>query len=115
MAAEGTRAVVAAVETVTMVPADNSGNCGGRQWRRQVETEAAAGADNNQPESGSNRGGRNSDRGSNGDGGRGGSRDGGDGGADSACGGANSSREGGRCGGRCGGRRYHVDTNIGFP
>ncbi len=59
MAAEGTRAVVAAVATVANALADNSGNGGSRQRQRQVETEALAGADNNQPESGSDSGGRN--------------------------------------------------------
>ncbi len=61
MAVEGTNAVVAVATTVAMAPADNSGNSGGRQWRRQAETEAAAGADNNQPESSSNSSGRNGD------------------------------------------------------
>ncbi len=52
MAAEGTGAAIVAAATVAMTPTDNSGNNrGGQQWR-QVETEAALGADNNQPESG---------------------------------------------------------------
>jgi len=67
-----------------MAPADSSGgNGGGRQERcRQVETEAAAGVDNNQPESRSDISG-NGDRGGGGDGGDGdgGSRESGGGGS----------------------------------
>ncbi len=55
MAVEGTKAAVAAAATVAMAPADKCGNNGGSQW--QAETEAVVGADNNQPESGSNSGG----------------------------------------------------------
>ena len=76
---EGTGAAVAVVATLSMAPADSSGgNSGGRQeWRRQAETEAVAGADNNQPESRSDSS-EYSDRGGGGDGGDrdGGSRDG---------------------------------------
>ncbi len=60
--ADGTRAAVAAAVSVAMAPVDNNGSCGGRQWQRLAETEVAAGADNNQPESGSNNGGGNDNR-----------------------------------------------------
>ncbi len=62
MVVEGTGAAVTAAAIVAMAPADNSGNNRGRQWRRQTETEAVAGADNNQPESGSDSSGRNGNR-----------------------------------------------------
>jgi hypothetical protein len=45
----------------TLAQADNSSNGGGKQQQWQAKTEAAAGADNNQSESGSDRGSRNSD------------------------------------------------------
>jgi hypothetical protein len=102
--AERIGAVVAATAAVAMAPADNSGNGECRQWRWQVQTEAAAGAYNNQPESGSNSGGGNGDRGGDGDGGSGGSSNGSDGGTDSGLGGAYSGRGGGRC--SC--RRIHL-------
>jgi hypothetical protein len=103
---EGTGAAVVAATTVTMVPADNSGNGGDRQWRQQAETEAAVGADNNQPKSGSNISGRNSHCGSNIDSGSGGSSDSSNGGANSSQGGTNSGQGGGRCSGSGGGMRY---------
>ncbi len=55
-----------------LLMADKNAKGGGRQRWQQVETEAAAGADNNQPESGSDSSGRNGDCGGNGDGGNGG-------------------------------------------
>jgi hypothetical protein len=91
-----------------MVPADSSGNGGGRQRWQQAETKAVARADNNQPESGSNSSGGNGD--CHGDGGSGGSSNGGNGCANSGLGGTNS----GQGGGRCSRRRFHVDTNIKF-
>jgi hypothetical protein len=70
-----------------MAPVDNSSNGRGRQQRRQGETEAAAGSDNNQPERGSDSSSGNGDCGSDGDKGSGSSSNSGDGGANSGQGG----------------------------
>ncbi len=69
MAVEGTEAAVAVAATVAVAPADSSSSGRGRQWQRQAKTEAAVGADNNQPEIGSNSGSRNDNCGGNKDGG----------------------------------------------
>jgi len=51
--AEGTGAAVAVAATLAMALTDSGGNGGGRQRRQKTEPESVAGADNNQPESGS--------------------------------------------------------------